>query len=135
MAYYDMWLSNDAAQEMHDYLLEAGVHHQYLCHVNKEQGRKLFHMAEKSHYVQHIALDILSTRFNPRFAWVYADEDYMGRIAQLCKSCTRARGPMRVAKPFMFRWRRRMMLLWNRQHRKRQQTSGSSKNNYCNMVR
>ena len=83
MAYYDMWLSNDAAQEMHDYLLEAGVHHQYLCHVNKEQGRKLFHMTEKSHYVQHIALDILSTRFNPRFAWVYADEDYMGRIAQL----------------------------------------------------
>ena len=42
----------------------------------------------------------------------YADEDYMGRLAQVAKACLRARGMVRVGEAFIFRWRNRMNLLW-----------------------
>ena len=81
--------------------------------------RKLFHLTEKAHFCQHIALQCLSTSFNPRFGWTYQDEDYMGKVAQVAKACMRARGPARVAEPFVFRWRNRMQLMWARKERLR----------------
>ena len=84
-----MWLEADARQEAHDGLLHAGVHHQALCHLNMASGRKLWYMTEKTHYAQHIALDLMRTGFNPRFGWTYVDEDYVGRIAQVARACLR----------------------------------------------
>eukprot|EP00974_Lingulodinium_polyedra_P009032 863696-Lingulodinium_polyedra.AAC.1 len=61
-----------------------------------ERGRQLFYFTEKAHYAQHIALDCLVFKFNPRFGWAYPDEDYMGRMAQVAKACLRGRGPLRL---------------------------------------
>ena len=108
----------EQAKETHDYLATVGTYHQALCHDFKESGRKLFHMTEKAHYAQHIALDCISGRYNPRYAWTYADEDYMGKIAQISQSSSRARGPLRLAQALVFRWRNRVYLRWERRKRK-----------------
>ena len=90
------------AKETHDYLANVGVFQQALCNVFMVQGRKLFHLTEKAHYSQHIALDCILLRYNPRFGWTYSDEDYMGKIAQIAKASTRARGPLRLGHALVF---------------------------------
>ena len=87
-----MWLEPGAALEAEQGLLRAGVHLQTLCHQSMTSGRQLFHMTEKSHYAQHIGLDLLRTGSNPRFGWTYGDEDFMGRISQVCRPCLKGRG-------------------------------------------
>ena len=82
-------------------------------------NRKLFYITEKAHYVQYIAIDLLQQRFNPRYGWTYQDEDYMGRMAQVAKACMRARGPLRFAVSFIFRWRTVMFIRWSRRARAR----------------
>ena len=77
----------------------------------------LFHMTEKAHYVQHVGLDILKLLYNPRFGWTYCDEDFMGKIAQIAKSSTRARGPLKIGHSLMFRWRNRLCVRWLRRQR------------------
>ena len=119
IAFHGQWLPPEAAQEAHDALLAVGCYHQALCNFFLGRRRKLYHMTEKAHYCQHIALDVLSSRYNPRFGWTYQDEDYMGKVASVAKSCTRARGPLRLGEAFVFRWRNRMHLLWSRKRRER----------------
>ena len=102
------------AQEVHDLLVNVGVYHQTLCYKCAQDGRKLFNVTYKAHYVQHIALDILRTGFNPRFAWTYRDEDFMGRVAQVAKMCTKARGPLRLGEVFILRYRNVLYLRWSR---------------------
>ena len=98
----DMWLTPGEARDASEGLLEAGVHHQALCHLHETAGRQLFYMTEKAHYAQHIGLDLLESGFNPRFGWTYGDEDFMGRIAQVAKPCLRGRGPLRVGAALFF---------------------------------
>ena len=123
MDFHGRWLTAEAAQEMHDALLAVGVFHAALNHafnssaLPQQQRRQLFHLTEKAHYIQHIALDVLSLRSNPRFGWTYGDEDYMGKIAQIGRASTRARGPLRLGAALIFRWRNRMFLRWRRRAR------------------
>ena len=106
-----------AAKEAHDCLLAVGCYHQALCNASMLRRRQLFHMTEKSHVCQHVALDLLESRYNPRYGWTYKDEDYMGKVAQVARACTRARGPLGVGDAFVFRWRNRMQLMWARKAR------------------
>ena len=112
IAYHGQWMPSQAAEEAHDALLATGCAHQALCNRFMSLGRKLFHVTEKAHYAQHIALDIKTTRYNPRFGWTYQDEDYMGKIAQVARACTASRGALRLSGAFAFRYRNRMHLLW-----------------------
>ena len=48
----------------------AGTHHQRLTELWLARVRQLFYFTEKAHYMQHIALDCLVYKFNPRFGWV-----------------------------------------------------------------
>ena len=53
-------------------------------------------MTEKSHYCQHIALDVLWSRYNPKWGWTYQDEDYSGEGLFCCTivhPCPRAASP------------------------------------------
>ena len=109
-----MWLDADVALQAQQGLLRAGVHLQTLCYQSMTTGRQLFHMTEKAHYAQHVGLDLLRTGFNPRFGWTYGDEDYMGRIAQVCRPCLKGRGPLRVGEALFFRWRQCMHVRWQR---------------------
>eukprot|EP00974_Lingulodinium_polyedra_P067416 6527055-Lingulodinium_polyedra.AAC.1 len=63
---------------------------------------------------QHLADDIRDTRFNPRFAWCYSDEDYVGRLKQLGQACLRANGPLKVAGPILLRYRTVMYIRMQR---------------------
>lgn len=117
--FHGMWLTDSTAREASDALLAVGVYHQALCSYWMGLRRQLFHLTEKAHYAQHIALDMLATRVKPRWGWTYADEDYMGRLAQVAKACLRARGMVRVGEAFIFRWRNRVNLLWRMRSRVR----------------
>ena len=110
-------MDQSAAADAHDGLLRAGVHHAALCTFFMDSGRRLFYLTIKAHYAQHIALDMLATKLNPRYMWAYADEDYMGRVARVCAPCMRGRGPLRVGTALMFRWRQVMFLRWQRRAR------------------
>ena len=59
IAYHGQWLPTDAALEAHDCLLAVGCYHQALCNVQMTRKRRLFHVTEKAHFCQHIALDLL----------------------------------------------------------------------------
>ena len=115
--FHDYWLPEDAAQEAHDALLCVGCFHQALSNKFMTRSRKIFYFTEKAHYAQHIALDCLYLRSNPRFGWTYRDEDYMGKVKQLAEASSRARGPLKLGRAFTFRWRNRMRLLWKRRRR------------------
>ena len=114
LSYHGMWFPADIARETSDALVAVGCYHQALCNSFKDRGRPLFYMTEKAHYAQHIAADILTTRFNPAYGWTYRDEDYMGRVAATCKACAKARGPLGLANAFIFRFRNHMHLRWRR---------------------
>ena len=79
------------------------------------RGRLLFLVTYKAQYLQHIALDIREDLYNPRYGWVYADEDFMGRMAKIAKVCLTVRGPLRYAETFMFRYRSTVL---SRRHRR-----------------
>ena len=111
------WLSEEGSKEAHDSLLAVGAHHQFLCHRSAQQKRKLFGLTEKAHYLQHVALDCLTWRSNPKLGWTYADEDFMGRIAQVASQCTRARGPIRLRDALFARYRRCLFVRWSRRGR------------------
>ena len=111
------WLSEIGAQQAHDSLQAVGAHHQHLCNMSLEQGRKLFYLTEKAHYMQHVAIECIATRSNPRLGWTYADEDFMGRIAKVASQCTRARGPLRVTGALFLRYRHCLFLRWGRRAR------------------
>ena len=86
-------LTATEAQYMHDYLPAAGVYHQTLAHNSMTAGRFFGYLIGKARYQPHGAIDLVTTRWNPRFSWVYPDEDYMGRVAQAGKAWIKARGP------------------------------------------
>ena len=109
---YGMWLDADQAQQVHGYIMLAGVHHQRLAYDAMQAKRKLWYVTEKAHYFQHVGITILATRWNPRFSWRYLDEDYMGRCSQVAKNCMRARGPLKMGDAFVLRWRPRMLALY-----------------------
>ena len=46
----------------------------------------------RARFVQHVGLQCLSQRFNPRYSWTYCDEDFVGRVKGIAESCTKARG-------------------------------------------
>ena len=109
-----LWLSPEAGAEAASLLQTAGLHHQLLTDMFMRRGQKLFLVTEKTHYVQHIAQDCIDLKLNPRFGWTYSDEDWMGRIAQVAKTCIRGRGPVKVSAPAIERWRTRMHTAWIR---------------------
>ena len=112
--FHGVWLASSGAQEAHDFLACVGLHHQALTSLFVDEGRLLFHLTEKAHFVQHLALDCVESRLNPRVGWTYADEDWIGRLAQIAMACTKGRGPIRLGAPLVDRWRNRIWVAWKR---------------------
>ena len=110
----DLILPDESASELYQCILEVGAQHQELLTHFMGAGRALFHITEKANFVQHLGLDCISRKLNPRFGWTYADEDFMGRIAGMAKASTRGRGPIRLGTAIVERWRTRMSIAWTR---------------------
>ena len=83
IAFHPQWLLPEAAGEAHDALLATVIYHQSLCSFLMHRKRKRFHLTEKAHFCQHIAINLLSSSYNPRFGWTYQDK-YNLRIDQFC---------------------------------------------------
>ena len=62
----------------------------------------LWHTVPKHHYAEHIA-DQCSVG-NPRYAWTYQDEDFMGLIKIIGESCTIGTQSWKIAKKLLKRW-------------------------------
>eukprot|EP00969_Alexandrium_andersonii_P185258 8184596-Alexandrium_andersonii.AAC.1 len=68
------------------------VHYQLCARQAFDAGEQFFYLTEKRfHYPAHLAL--LCKFLNPRKAWTYADEDFVGRIGNLCAHTIKGLGP------------------------------------------
>lgn len=55
----------------------------------------LFQLTSKGHYVMHSCL--LARFLNPRLAWCYSGEDFMGKVRHLALSCSKGCQPWQVS--------------------------------------
>ena len=72
--------------------LQSAVHAFLMCcsalaHKFREEGRPVFNVTVKFHYLAHAALQ--AKHLNPRLGWCYAGEDYMAKIKRVAASCLR----------------------------------------------
>ena len=82
------------AMEIEEIVERALVHYNFLSSEAANAGIIMWNVVPKHHMWQHMAL--ISRFYNPRMYWVYADEDFVGRIANIAKSVVRGLGPRRV---------------------------------------
>ena len=50
-----------------------------------DNNKRAWHCTPKLHFALHLAL--LSRSMNPRFAWTYGDEDFMGLVKRVGEAC------------------------------------------------
>ena len=62
------------------------THADWLKQTSLRNGSDRFHIAYKHHFFQHLAEQFKF--MNPRFAWCFKAEDYVGKIAILVHSCS-----------------------------------------------
>lgn len=68
-----------------------------------EHQPKLFSYTEKSHYLQHLALQ--SRYINPRLVWCFSGEDMQRRVQRLTASCARGQRPGQAEVKMCHRYR------------------------------
>ena len=56
--------------------------------------KRTWHCTIKFHFAMHLAL--LSRSMNPRFAWTYGDEDFMGLVKKVGEACTAGTAPQKM---------------------------------------
>ncbi len=111
---YSWVLPPDAAEECFDAVHTCCTHYCCLAREAAERGLKLFHIIPKFHFWLHIAW--LARFCNPKLAWCYSDEDFVGKIAQVAFSVSFGRGPLRLSVALV---RRYLVAIALRVHRKR----------------
>jgi len=62
-----------------------------------ENNRMLYHVVPKFHMAWHMAYEF--EYLNPRFAWTFKCEDYVGQISKLGHDCTFGMSRMNVSRP------------------------------------
>ena len=66
-------------------------------------GVRRWHEVPKHHWAHHL---IEQCRWgNPKWWWTYADEDFMGIIKSVCKSCTAGTAHVHVVTKVLDKWR------------------------------
>ena len=108
-----LFLTPAETREAQDAMEQCLLQDTVLTHRSLESDRQMFNVTEKIlHYPWHIAW--MCTYFNPRMAWTYADEDFMGKLARLLKRTIHGLGPIRVGAAFLIRYRTRVHMRYNR---------------------
>ena len=87
------------------------AHQNWLHEDGAALGLPVYCRTIKSHMLWHMARD--SKWYNPRLGWTYNDEDYVGRIAGLCRSVTRAVAPKNRAHKLLSKWLVAMSVCWS----------------------
>jgi hypothetical protein len=61
----------------------------YCADLAARGDRALFAMKPKLHYNDHLFRTLRAEAINPRITHNFQDEDYMGRLARICRRCHR----------------------------------------------
>ena len=61
-----------------------------------------WHEVPKFHYFIHIGLQ--ASLGNPRFAWTYMDEDFMGFLKDIVENCTQGTSAVMVVPKLLSKW-------------------------------
>ena len=76
-----------------------------------QAGQCLWKVRPKHHYTVHLGKFLRASRQNPRHTSCFMDEDYVGRVARLAKSCHWLSCPKRTLERYILvvacRWKRR----------------------------
>ena len=70
-------------------------------------GELVWNVTVKAHYFLHMCKQ--AADLNPRFAWVYQDEDFVGRISRIASSVAEG-GPTRLGKGLVIKYLRLMYI-------------------------
>ena len=70
-------------------------------------GELVWNVTVKAHYFLHMCKQ--AADLNPRFAWVYQDEDFVGRISRIASSVAGG-GPTRLGKGLVIKYLRLMYI-------------------------
>ena len=102
------FLPRESSDELFTLALTFLLDYSALARKAIDDGRKLWNVVPKFHHMYHLAY---FGRFqNPRLAWVFRDEDFVGRVSRIGHSCTFGVPAMRVPEPVIKKWRQNFFL-------------------------
>ena len=87
------------------------AHQNWLFDYGVQSGEPLYSVTIKSHYLWHMAKE--SVWYSPRLSWTYSDEDYVGKIASLCRSVTRSVPNVQRPRKLLEKWLLAMAVQWS----------------------
>ena len=88
------------------------LHYSFNARAACDRGIFRWNIKPKHHYFYHLA--IMAKYVRPRVGWTYADEDFVGRIAKIAKSCVNGNGPYRFARYMMLKYIRVLHIRFSR---------------------
>ena len=71
-----------------------------------------FYLSIKVHYIMHIKQNTQRSKMNPRASWTPRDEDNMGRMGLIVKSCSKGAGSIRLSRTFTFKLMTGQVIRW-----------------------
>ena len=93
----------DAAANFRDSVNGMQLLQAQLCEHFEDNEPRLFRSTEKSHFLQHLALE--AQYLNPRMVWCFSGEDMQRKVQALMESCTRGQGPGQASVKMAARYR------------------------------
>ena len=98
-----LWLDDDTANKLMITREAALFANAELSGLAIAASRNIFPLKPKLHMVDHLCREAASNRLNPAFYWTFADEDFIGRMKSLAKSCHRSTVAKRVSERYVIR--------------------------------
>ena len=87
------------------------AHQNWLHDYGIEISQALYPVTIKSHYLWHMPQD--ARWYSPRLGWTYLDEDFVGRVAALCRSVTRSVANVQRPRKLLNKWLLAMAVQWS----------------------
>ena len=110
----DDFLSSTEVEKLQRCIDAFLAHQNWLHDFWAKKEIPMFKITVKSHYLWHMGRD--AVYYNPRLGWTYSDEDFVGRIASVCRACTRSTTNSVRSDVLFKRYVLAISLRWNNQH-------------------
>ena len=107
----DVWLTESEALEAFELMMMYLQKYQWLANESKTEETYMWFIRPKTHYLQHIAYDLVSLRLNPTKLQCTHAESFLGRIKRVGTKCPGKNVCLRLAQRLFVhlavRWHRR----------------------------
>jgi len=108
------YLSSSMADKVADAVSDSTEHYSMLATLAREHvGCLMYNIVPKAHLVHHIVEAAVYE--NPKYSWVYMEEDFIGRICKMARHAALGAGGARLTKGLMTKYER---LIYVRLHYK-----------------